>query len=300
MSHAAAILIALAVGNAAPLGAGPRSAAPKALPAAIFTDPAPDKLHPARVEVLHIPSGGVEINGLAYLAAGPGPHPTVVICHGWPGNEKNLDLAQAVRRAGWNAITFNYRGSWGSAGTFHFAQNPEDGAAVIGFLRDPARAAKLGVDTKRMAIVGHSMGGWVTAMVAGKDDGLLGAGLISAANMGVARNLDREGLIKLSAENSETLAGTSPEIMADELLAGKQAFNFLGAAPGLARKSLLVLSSDDGLAPQTDQLMAAVRANGGTRITARHVATDHSWSDKRILMQAEVIRWLESLIARKR
>ncbi|MDO8912512.1 MAG: hypothetical protein Q8N10_08825 [Phenylobacterium sp.] len=32
------------------------------------------------------------------------------------GNEKNLDLAQAVRRAGWNAVTFNYRGSWGSPG----------------------------------------------------------------------------------------------------------------------------------------------------------------------------------------
>ncbi|MFD3266336.1 hypothetical protein [Phenylobacterium ferrooxidans] len=32
------------------------------------------------------------------------------------GNEKNLDLAQAVRRAGWNAAAFNYRGSWGSPG----------------------------------------------------------------------------------------------------------------------------------------------------------------------------------------
>ena len=46
--------------------------------------------------VLHIPSHGVLINGLVYQPSGPGPHPTLIICHGLPGNEKNLDLAQAV------------------------------------------------------------------------------------------------------------------------------------------------------------------------------------------------------------
>jgi pimeloyl-ACP methyl ester carboxylesterase len=94
------------------------------------TDPPRDAAYPARFEVLHIPSAAVAINGVAYVASGRGTHPTLVICHGWPGNEKNLDLAQAVRRAGWNAITFNYRGSWGSPGEFHFSQNPEDAAAV--------------------------------------------------------------------------------------------------------------------------------------------------------------------------
>jgi hypothetical protein len=67
---------------------------------AIYTDPPHDKAHPAAMEVLHIPSGGVRINGLAYFAAGAGPHPVLVLMHGLPGNEKNLDLAQAVRRAG--------------------------------------------------------------------------------------------------------------------------------------------------------------------------------------------------------
>ena len=70
------------------------------LPPAIYTDPPKDAAHPARMEVLHIPTGGVAINGVAYLAAGAGPHPTVVICHGLPGIEKNLDLAQAARRGG--------------------------------------------------------------------------------------------------------------------------------------------------------------------------------------------------------
>lgn len=286
------VLIAAAVALAVPAIA----TRPAALPAAIYSDPAPSKAHPARMEVLHIPSGGVEINGVAYLAAGAGRHPTLVLCHGWPGNEKNLDLAQAVRRAGWNVITFNYRGSWGSPGTFHFAQNPEDARAVLAYLRDPAVAERLGVDTAKLALMGHSMGGWVTAMVAGQDDGLLGAGLISAGNMGAVGSLGRADLVKLASENAESLAGTSPEQMADELSAGREANNFVRMAPGLARKPLLVLTSDDGLAKESDELVAAVRQAGGKRITTIHAATDHSWSDKRIFLEAQVIRWLQSLL----
>ncbi len=138
----------------------PRS--PAALPAAIYTDPAPDAAHPPRMEVLHIPSGGVEINGVAYLAAGAGPHPTAILLHGLPGNEKNLDLAQAIRRAGWSVVTFNYRGSWGSPGTFSFEGNLADAKAVLAYVRDPANAAKLQIDTRRLVMGGHSMGGWVT------------------------------------------------------------------------------------------------------------------------------------------
>lgn len=285
---------------AAALALPAKAAPPRDIPAAIYTDPAPDPANPARMEVLHIPSGGVEINGVAYLAAGKGPHPTVVICHGWPGNEKNLDLAQALRRAGWNAVTFNYRGAWGSPGAFRFAQNPEDARAVLAFLRDPANAARLGVDPARLVIMGHSMGGWVTTLVGGADEGLIGVGLISAANMGVVRGLDREGILKMARTNAEALAGTTPERMAEELDTSRAAFNFLSAAPGLARKPLLVLSSDDGLAPQTDALVAAVRQNGGTRITTYHAATDHSWSDRRIDLAAQVIRWLDGLSAKAR
>src|SRR5438045_1677295 len=130
--------------------------------------------------VLHIPSHGVAINGVAYLASGAGPHPTVVICHGLPGNEKNLDLAQAVRRAGWNAVTFNYRGSWGSPGVFRFAQNLEDADAVLAYVEDGGHAADLGIDTRRLVMAGHSMGGWVTAITAGRHPELLAAATVSA------------------------------------------------------------------------------------------------------------------------
>ena len=273
------------------LGALPAAA----MPPAIFTDPPHDAAHPARLEVLHIPSGVVEIDGVAYLAAGAGPHPTLVICHGWPGNEKNLDLAQAVRRAGWNAVTFNYRGSWGSPGAFRFAHNPEDAVAVLAYLRAPANAAKLGVDPARIAIAGHSMGGWVAALIGARDPKISGVALFSMADMGNIGRMPRAEIVKLSAGNAETLAQTSPEQMADELTANSLAFTVGQAAAGLATRPLLVLTADDGLAGDADKLVAEVRAAGGTQITTQHVATDHSWNDSRIALESAVIDWLVTL-----
>jgi pimeloyl-ACP methyl ester carboxylesterase len=248
------------------------------------------------MDVLHIPTHGLVINGLIYQPAGKGPHPTLVICHGLPGNEKNLDLAQAVRRAGWNAVTFNYRGSWGSPGSFRFAQNLEDGNAVLAYLRDPANSTRLGIDTKRIAIAGHSMGGWVTAHVAARDHALLGAILISAADMGaLAESQPRAGVVAEIKDDMESLAGATAESMADEVIAHTKEFRFAGNLEGLAQIPLLVLSADDGLAPGTDALVKEVTGNGGKKVTAIHIATDHAWSDHRIFLESTIINWLAAL-----
>jgi len=266
------------------------------VPSAIYTEPPHDSAHPARMEVLHIPSGGVNINGVAYLAAGPGVHPTFVLLHGLPGNEKNLDLAQAVRRAGWNAITFNYRGSWGSPGSFRFAQNLEDADAVLAFLRDPANVRSLGIDTTRLVLAGHSMGGWVTVRTAAHQHGLRGIVLISAADMAARAGTPRDAVIAVMADNMESLAGTSPAQMADELIANADAWRFATAYDGLAHTPMLVVTSNDGLAPANDALVAAVRARGNRRVTTAHFATDHAYSDRRIALESAVLEWLQAMV----
>lgn len=265
------------------------------IPPAIYTDPETNTAHPARMEVLHIPSGDVQINGVAYLAAGAGPHPTIIICHGLPGNEKNLDLAQALRRAGWNAVTFNYRGSWGNPGSFRFAQNPEDVSAVLAYVRVPANAEKLGIDTSRLVIAGHSMGGWAAALTAAQDKGLDGVILISAANIGLVGRLPADAVAGIMADSMESLAGTTPTTLTEEVRTKAETNDFLRGAGALADKPLLILSSDDGLARHTDALVAAIKAAGGKQVTTVHVATDHSWSDRRIRLQTEILGWLAKL-----
>ena len=62
--------------------------------------PIRDTVNRASREELAFTSHGSRLNGLMYTAQGAGPHPTVILLHGYPGVERNLDLAQAIRRAG--------------------------------------------------------------------------------------------------------------------------------------------------------------------------------------------------------
>ncbi len=133
-----------------------------------------------------------------------------------------------------------------------------------------------------IVLAGHSMGGWVTTQTAAHDRGLAGAILISAADMGHIGGAPREQVVTLMADNREALAGVTAESMADEVMAHAKEFGFANDVDGLSHIPLLVLSADDGLASGTDALVQAIRAKGGTRVTAIHAATDHSWSDHRI------------------
>ena len=263
------------------------------IPRAVYTDPPHDARFPASMVVIHVPTHGLAINGIAYVPAGAGPYPVLVICHGLPGNEKNLDLAQAARRAGWVAVTFNYRGSWGSPGRFSFLGNLEDAAAVLAYLREPANAKALRADAKRIVMAGHSMGGWVAAQTGARDAALAGVILISAWDPAALKT--HEQAVALMSSDMETLAGVTPQSMAAELEMHRHEVALAGTAAGLIGHPLLVLSADDGLAPATDALVASLRARGDRRVTAVHVATDHGWSDRRIELQARVIRWLQSL-----
>ena len=267
----------------------------QSVPAAIFTDAAAHPLHPARTIALHIPTHGVQINGIIYQASGAGPHPTLIICHGLPGNEKLLDLAQAVRRAGWNSVAFNYRGSWGSPGAFRFSQNLEDAEAVLAYLRDPANAGQLGIDRDRIVLAGHSMGGWVVVHTAAHGHDLMGAILISAADVGKQGDLPFDRLVALLANCMGPLAGVTPERMAEEMQALGKKFRFEDAAPRLSQIPLLVLTADDGFAPDSNALVHTIQELGGQDVTVIHASTDHNWSDHRIVLESIIINWLDRL-----
>ncbi len=84
--------------------------------------------------------------------------PVVILCHGFPGQEQNIDLAQALRRAGFIVIYFWYRGVWGSHGDYSFTHIIEDVATVVDYVK--AGKTGLPIDPERIYLFGHSMGGF--------------------------------------------------------------------------------------------------------------------------------------------
>ncbi len=275
------------------------------IPAAIDQDPAPNKTYPAAMETFQIPSHGAMLNALAYIAEGAGPHPVVLLLHGFPGNEKNLDLAQAIRRDGWDVVYFDYRGSWGSPGEFSFTHSIEDTQSAVAYLRDAPHAKKFRSDPAYIVLIGHSMGGMMARYVGAQDPAIKAVGLISAADMGVDKmqslkpGQEKEATANLAAHleanGMAPLAGCTPESLAKEVVANAAAWNVPNLAPKLATRPVLVITSDDGLAPSNDAFVAALHKAGAAEVTTVHLTTDHSYSDQRIALEKSVLESLESL-----
>ncbi len=259
----------------------------------------------AAMEAVQVPSHGVLMNGIVYVAQGAGPHPVVVLLHGFPGNEQNLDLAQDIRRAGWDVLFFHYRGSWGSPGDYSFSNGIEDTAAAVAYLRDPAVAKKLRADASRIVLLGHSVGGFNAVMAGSADPSIEAVGIVSAADMGgrVPQHLPKfaEGTARkriadaLASQGLSPLHGCTAETLAQDILDHAAAWRFEEHAKGLAPRPFLAITSDDGNAKANDDLAEAIRKDGDTHVTMQHFATDHSYSDKRQEMSAAVVAWLQSL-----
>ncbi|CAN5669029.1 hypothetical protein BH10ACI4_BH10ACI4_34850 [soil metagenome] len=275
---------------------------------ALASDPVADKAAPAALESFQLPSHGALLNAFVYVAAGARPHPTVMLLHGFPGNEKNLDIAQTLRRAGYNVLYFDYRGSWGSPGDFSFSHSMEDTEAAISYLRAPANAAKLRVDPNSLILAGHSMGGMISAVTAAHfatDPGIRGVVLISAANMAgrvlpaVQSGHGDQALIPVSkalaSQGMAPLAGCTPESLAKELIANAAAWDIPSLAPKLTARPMLIVSSDDGNTPAAEALAANLKKLGDTTVTSIHLATDHSYSDHRIALQQAILNFLATL-----
>lgn len=241
------------------------------------------------------------MNAIVYEASGPGPHPTVVLLHGFPGNERNLDLGHAIRRHGWNVVFFHYRGAWGSGGQFSFLHVLEDVAAVVQQVRAPAFASEHRIDPDRIAFVGHSMGGFA-ALISGAELAEAQCVVsIAGANLGgLASGGDNPeaaaGFAALLDSWAGPIQSAGGEALVEELFAHASRFDTLSHAPTLAKKPLLLLAGGrDKVTPPEQHhapLAAALRAAGSTHSEKVLPNADHAFSGHRLELTRLVTQWL--------
>lgn len=257
--------------------------------------PEPDVTYPPVLHELLIPSNDVMLTGLMLGANGKGPHPTVVLLHGFPGNEKNLDLAQSLRRAGYNVLFFHYRGAWGSQGDYTIDGQVNDVAAVSDYLH--LNADTLHVDTKQLSIVGHSLGGFTALRATSRDKEIQCVVGLAAFNF--------EDYASYSEEQKQAWSGyadilfmlnnlTGAKMLA-EMQANSEAFDVRNLASSFEGRSVLLIvgSEDTAVPPSTQsQIVAAYEKVPDINLKAEVIPGDHSFSVSRIRMQRMVIDWM--------
>jgi pimeloyl-ACP methyl ester carboxylesterase len=266
--------------------------------ASVTQEPRFDPAHPPALQEAHFESHGDRLNGIVYVANGPGPHPTVILLHGFPGNERNLDLAQSMRADGWNVLFFHYRGAWGSEGTYSFTHVVEDVAAAADFLR--ANAGPLRTDANRIILVGHSMGGFASLMAAARDDRIACTAAITPADLDALAGMlaAQPELARGWSSYSDTLTmlqGFSWQVALDEIMANRPAFDLRSLAPRLRGKSVLIVGADQDTDVPTDAivqpLIDAYEADPAIRTTGVILSGDHSFSWSREQLISTVRQW---------
>jgi hypothetical protein len=250
--------------------------------------------YPASTAELTFNSDNKRMSGFVYIAEGEGPHPTVLLLHGYPGNEKNLDVAQTLRKEGWNVAFFHYRGAWGSEGDFSFRHAEQDVQVVLQYLSHHGNSAELRIDQKLISTVGHSMGGHmaiagildnplVKCSVAwdGANLGAKGVGLINDPDTTIPWQAYGDTLFMLNGWSGEKAKQETKEF-AKELDLIKRVKKINGRPVMLVGANTRVVPHELHIAP----LLAALKETKDSKISFKLIDDDHSFSSSR----AELIK----------
>ena len=248
-----------------------------------------------------------------FMSGGAGRHPVVIICHGFPGNERNMDLAAALRRVGFHVMTFHYSGSWGSDGNFSLGNCLEDLETVFDYV---IKEEELHADPDRIFLWGHSMGGFLAYhMAVHRSPGYREkqkitepvtrpAGVVLAMPADFVAMMQkagkdpvfREQSLEMMREGADWLVGTSAELLYREA-AGmgesnlmERLLDFVADVP-----MLLINGLEDDMIPSEialDRMTEKAEALGSTCISRIDLKTDHMAADRRCELTEVTADWL--------
>jgi pimeloyl-ACP methyl ester carboxylesterase len=270
----------------------------------IFEDSPPDKNFPATMSPLLFFNGKSKLFGTMFIASGEKNKPTVLMLNGFPGNETNHDIARMLQRFGFNVMGFNYSGSWGSGGSYSFANILSDTEAALDFLMNDQCREKFRVDPNKIILLGYSMGGFSALYNSIKYDSIKNIIAIAPFNAGMfGQILESNKEIKSYSVSQMIDAmnfvnNESAEDLLNEMIENKSDWNLLNHLKSLELKNILLFGAKyDSIAPLqihhyplSENLL---KANPNTKVHL--IETGHSFSDKRIELITIIYNWVNKV-----
>jgi dienelactone hydrolase len=241
------------------------------------------------VEDVSFPSEGYRLKGRTYRPTTEGRHPAVLICHGYPGDNKNMDLAEEMALRGYAALVFYYRGAWGSEGMYGFEALAPSARDALKYLR-----GQPWVDVSRVAMVSHSMGAIPLTKIMSEDRGVKAGVLMSPlADMSPWRSkevLDHLAPVFLKMAEGKLSGWTDARLR--ESVAGVKSVNPIENVGKVKAPLLFVVGSADTVTvPESCRMLyeAARQPKSWAEISG----ADHGYSEHRWPLFDAVLGWLK-------
>lgn len=211
----------------------------------------------AQIQKIEVLSEGIELNTYIYQAEGEDLKPTLIWCHGNPGGKEKggSEFAIELNKRGINVVRFNYRGLWGTEGTYTPGNSSRDLTSVLDFLLADENGEKFGVDTSRIIVGGYSHGSNITIVTAMHDERIREIVLLGLADFSYLSresfNPHNAGMRKFLQEVKDTIwgdANTGPGKYARDydqyvfdILFNNYKYDFVAQAEKLKDKRLFII-----------------------------------------------------------
>jgi dienelactone hydrolase len=201
-------------------------------------------------------------------------------------------------------MTFHYRGSWGSEGTFSFAHAIEDVPVAVQLLRTPRMRRHCRVDGERLVLIGHSMGGFAALLDAATSPAVKAVASLATFDFGRFAQTMREepALVTATVQEWTTclppLRAPAAGVLVAEVLDHADAWRLDRHVDVLAQRRVLLLAAEhDTVAPPQAHhapLVAALHERTD-RVRSNVLPSDHAFSNARVALARHLLIWLEEM-----
>ena len=236
-----------------------------------------------------------------FQAGGDGDHATILLCHGFPGNDRMLDAAQAFQRAGFHVMTFHYSGSWGSDGSYRMVNCIAVTNRVLDYLLQ--HAEELGIDTDRLYLYGHSLGGFVALHVFSQRKELKKGVVVSPANPAALLQEGRKDrqaakeILEEMEDGCRWLSGVQAKDLVDEIKRNYDKLEFTHLAEDLADRPLFLAGAlEDVVTPPAQHIqpvLSALDRMPHPQFRYETFQTDHHYLTSRISIISKAAEFYE-------
>jgi len=256
---------------------------------------------------------GILLKGKFYMSDGNGPFPTVILLHGFIGNDADiLGIGSRLSEIGVNVLTFNYSGTHKSEGKFNFENTQKDIQAAFEFIHQPRNIHEFKIDTARIYLGGYSYGGGMALTYAADHPEINAVFSIGGNDHGIfmeeySRNPEMKKMIdkmfndlKSQPEKVRFAPGGTPEEIAEiNFITSNPTYHLLNSASLLAQKDILLIGGWDDQNVSVEKIVLplyrALIKEKAKNVKISAVQDDHSFRHSREELAQIIIKWIKTI-----